>query len=52
MPINPERLGNSIWCLTLRRSLRDLLANFNPELRTAYLDAVGLRQKASSLLNF
>src|ERR1700735_1738922 len=41
--INPKRLGDGIWCLALRRSLCDLLANCNPKLRTPDLDAVGLR---------
>jgi hypothetical protein len=28
--MNTERLGDAKWCLTLSRSLLDLLANFNP----------------------
>ena len=40
--INPERFGDGIWRLALPSSLRDLLANFNPELWTPDLDAVGL----------
>ena len=43
MPINPERLADGICRLALLCSLRDLLANFNRELWTADVDAVGLR---------
>jgi hypothetical protein len=36
--INTKRLGDCEWCLTLSCSLRDLLADFKPQLRTANLN--------------
>ena len=50
--INPERLGDGICCLALRRSLPDLLANFTILNGLGYGSGLHLRPSAISGTNW